>query len=80
MATHSSTLAWEIPRTDEPSGLQSMGSQKSQTRFINNNPLSQPAFQPNVFLCLKMPDIPGAGMFEAPPADPHFCGPVSQPP
>ena len=28
MATHSSTLAWEIPRTEEPGGLQSMGSQR----------------------------------------------------
>ena len=27
MATHSSILAWEIPWTEEPSGLQSMGSQ-----------------------------------------------------
>ena len=27
MATHSSVLAWEIPRTEEPDGLQSMGSQ-----------------------------------------------------
>ena len=26
MATHSSILAWEIPWTDEPGGLQSMGS------------------------------------------------------
>ena len=25
MATHSSTLAWEIPRMEEPGGLQSMG-------------------------------------------------------
>ena len=25
MATHSSSLAWEIPRTEEPGGLQSMG-------------------------------------------------------
>ena len=31
MATHSSILAGEIPRTEEPGGLQSMGSQKSQT-------------------------------------------------
>ena len=31
MATHSSILAWEIPRTEEPSGLQSTGSQKSWT-------------------------------------------------
>ena len=28
MATHSSILAWEIPWTEEPDGLQSMGSQK----------------------------------------------------
>ena len=27
MATHSSILAWEIPRTEEPGGLQSMGLQ-----------------------------------------------------
>ena len=26
MATHPSILAWEIPRTEEPGGLQSMGS------------------------------------------------------
>ena len=34
MTTHSSTLAWEIPWTEEPCGLQSMGSQ-SLTRFSN---------------------------------------------
>ena len=33
MATHSSILAWEIPWTEEPGGLQSMGSQKSWTRL-----------------------------------------------
>ena len=27
MATHSISLAWEIPWTEEPGGLQSMGSQ-----------------------------------------------------
>ena len=31
MVTHSSILAWRIPWTEEPGGLQSMGSQKSQT-------------------------------------------------
>ena len=31
MATHYSILAWEISRAEEPGGLQSMGSQKSQT-------------------------------------------------
>ena len=28
MATHSSILAWEIPWTEEPGGLQSMESQR----------------------------------------------------
>ena len=28
MATHSSILAWEIPWTEEPGGLQSMGLQR----------------------------------------------------
>ena len=28
LATHSSILAWRIPLTKEPDGLQSMGSQK----------------------------------------------------
>ena len=28
MATHSSILAWRIPWTEEPGGLQSIGSQK----------------------------------------------------
>ena len=29
MATHSSILAWEIPCTEEPDKLQSMGSEES---------------------------------------------------
>ena len=33
MATHSSILAWEISWTKEPGRLQSLGSQKSQTRL-----------------------------------------------
>ena len=31
MATHSSILAWRISWTEEPNGLQSMGSQESDT-------------------------------------------------
>ena len=30
MATHSSILAWEIPWTEEPGGLQSVGLQESE--------------------------------------------------
>ena len=31
MATHSSILAWEIPRTEEPGGLLTMGRKESDT-------------------------------------------------
>ena len=34
MATHSSVLSWEIPWTEEPGGLQFVGSQ-SRTRLSN---------------------------------------------
>ena len=34
MATHSSILAWENPRTEERGGLQSMGSQR--VRHMSN--------------------------------------------
>ena len=33
VSTHSSILAWEIPWTGEPDGLQSMGLQKDWTRL-----------------------------------------------
>ena len=36
MATHSSILAWEIPWTEEPGGLQSIGLQKSQTQLSDS--------------------------------------------
>ena len=32
MATHSSIIAWEIPWTEEPAGLQSAGLQNSRTK------------------------------------------------
>ena len=31
MATHSGILVWKIPWTEEPGGIQSMGSQESDT-------------------------------------------------
>ena len=34
MAPHSSTLAWKIPWTEEPSRLQSMGSRRVRLDFI----------------------------------------------
>ena len=35
MVTHFSILAWKIPWTEDPGGLQSMGSQKSWTKLSN---------------------------------------------
>ena len=45
MATHSSILAWRIPWTEEPGGLQSTGSQ-SQTRLSD--------FTSNYLSCLPV--------------------------
>ena len=40
MATHSSILAWKIPWTEQPGGLQSMGSQEldmtEHTHLLNS--------------------------------------------
>ena len=38
MATHSSTLAWRIPWTEEPGGLQSMESQESRHNLVTKSP------------------------------------------
>ena len=34
MATHSSILAWKIPRAEEPGGLQSMGFQRVRQDWV----------------------------------------------
>ena len=49
MTTHSSILAWRIPRTEEPSGLQSMGLQRIRN---DGNPLQ--------YSCLENPMDGGA--------------------
>ena len=36
MVTHSSIVAWEIPWTEEPGGLQSMGSQRAGQDWVTN--------------------------------------------
>ena len=36
MATHSSIFAWKIPWTEEPGGLQSMGSQRVRQKWATN--------------------------------------------
>ena len=40
MATHSNILAWRIPWTEEPGGLQSMGSQRVRRNRATNFSLS----------------------------------------
>ena len=37
MTTHCSILAWEIPWTEEPGGLQSIGSQRVRQDLATNN-------------------------------------------
>ena len=37
MATHSSILAWRIPLTEEPGGLQSKGSRRVRHNWVNEH-------------------------------------------
>ena len=37
MATHSSTLAWEIPRTEEPGRLKSIGLQRARHNWAGTH-------------------------------------------
>ena len=37
MAPHSSTLAWEIPRTEEPGRLQFVAKESNMTEQLNNS-------------------------------------------
>ena len=38
MASHSSIFAWEMPWTEEPGGLQSMGSQRVENNLATKPP------------------------------------------
>ena len=51
MATHSSIVAWRIPRTEEPGKLQSMGSQRIRHEWATN------AFTLNIFVQLLFNQI-----------------------
>ena len=51
MATHSSIVAWRIPRTEEPGKLQSMGSQRIRHEWVTN------AFTLNIFVQLLFNQI-----------------------
>ena len=43
MATHSSVLAWKIPWTEEPGGLQSVGSQRVRHNYVTEHGFLDPA-------------------------------------
>ena len=58
MATHTSTLAWEIPWTGEPGGLQFMVSQ-----IVGHDLVTQPPP-----ICSK--GFPGGSVVKNPPANP----------
>ena len=40
METHSSILTWEIPQTEEPGGLESMGSQRVRYNWATEHTYS----------------------------------------
>jgi len=51
MATHSSILAWKIPWTEEPGGLQSMGF--SRQEYWSGLPFPSPGDLPNPGIKLR---------------------------
>ena len=51
MATHSSIIAWEIPWTEEPGGLQYMGSQRVGYNWVTNTHTHTIAIQWCVSFC-----------------------------
>ena len=62
MPTHSSILAWEIPRTEDPGGLQSMGLQgvgyKWATNTAHNKTRQKYRYKDNIYIyiyiCIKL--------------------------
>ena len=49
METHSSILAWEMPWTEDPGRLQSMGSQESRHALATELQQQQPLYKEVVF-------------------------------
>ena len=46
MATHSSNLAWKVPQTEDPGGLQSMGLQR-----VRHDSVTEHAYA-NIYVCM----------------------------
>ena len=58
MATHSSTLAWKIPWTEEPGRLQSMGSQRVRHNWATSLSLSSlPLFVKDIKMQRQMQSL-----------------------
>ena len=54
----SSILPWEIPQTEEPGGLESMGLQKSQTRLSAHTHARSNSRRIGCFSCSLLPLTP----------------------
>ena len=64
MAPHSSTFAWKVPWTEEPGGLQSMGSLESETTerldfHFSLSCIGERNGNPLQYSCLENPREPG---------------------
>ena len=77
MATHSSILAWRIPRTEEPGGLQSMGSQRVRHDLLNNNSanLNSPKILSGCLVSLRA--LQGGSVVKNSPANAGDSGSIS---
>ena len=64
MATHSSTLAWKIPWTEEPGGLQSMGYNELDTTEQLHKPQESPRRSNQSILKEINPEYPLEGLLQ----------------
>ena len=82
MKTHSSILAWRIPRTEEPGGLQSIGSQRVRHNWSNLAGLHALLNKQKLWFCDACPfehtaAAPAHGIWWInAPDSPSFCGAI----
>ena len=67
MATHSSILAWRIPRTEEPGWLWSMGSQSVGINLATNTTLMMDSLVQVFPLRTILQDFTGGLVVKSPP-------------
>ena len=68
MATHSRILAWKIPRTEAPGGLQSMGF--SRQEYWSGLPLPSPGDLPDPGIEPRSPAFQADSLTSEPPGNP----------